>query len=266
MPPHIRRPATALALGVVLLARSAPAAPASDDPAAWLGATAWIQRDDPRIVALAAALTAGALSDVEEAVRIHDFVRDEIAFGFTRDFYRMTATDVLDARVGYCNTKATLFVTLLRAAGIPARQRFVDLSSGVLAGFVSRPGSHVDHSYSEVWLEGRWVRTDSYVVDSALFARARAALARSGAPLGYGVHASGTIAWDGRRDAFVQLVDDGRVAGLTMRDYGVFADTKAFYDAGHGVDRMTLVQGALVRLFLPGAARRVEAFREGALP
>lgn len=266
MAPHTRRSATALALGAALAVPAASAEPATDDPSAWLDATPWVQSRDPRIVALARERTTGARSPVEAAVRLHDFVRDEIAFGFTGAFYRMTATDVLAARVGYCNTKATLFVALLRAAGIPARQRFVNISSRVLAGFVPTSATHVDHSYVEVFLEGRWVRTDSYVVDRALHERATAALARSGAALGFGVHANGTIRWDGRQDAFVQLVDDGRVPALTTRDYGVFTDTVAFYDAGHGVNRVGWLQRPWLWIALLGVERRVEAFRKGAAP
>jgi hypothetical protein len=228
----------------------------------FLAPTAWIDLEHPEIAATAARLTRGVGSEREKAVRIHDFVRDEVRFGFTRSFYRMRASDVLEQRVGYCNTKATLFIALLRAAGIPARQHFVDISAEILAGFVRRPGAHVDHSYTAVLLDGRWVRTDSYIVDPPLFTRAQAELARSGRALGWGVHRNGRIEWDGRADAFAQFVDDGLVPDLSTRDYGVFADTRAFYEAGHGADRMSIVQGALIRLFIGYAGARVRAFRE----
>jgi transglutaminase-like putative cysteine protease len=68
--------------------------------AADLAATPQIESDHPRILALAAELGAEAGSAREHAVRLHDFVRDEIRFGWTRGFYRLSATEVLDARVG----------------------------------------------------------------------------------------------------------------------------------------------------------------------
>ena len=90
--------------------------------------------DDPQIDALAEHLVSGRHSARERAVVLHDFVRDEIRFGFTPHFYAMSAADVLAARIGYGHTKATLFIALLRAAGIEARQQFVDLDAAVWRG------------------------------------------------------------------------------------------------------------------------------------
>ena len=49
----------------------------------------------------------------------------------------MRASEVLRAKVGYCNTKATLFIALLRAAGVPARQHFVDLRNVLISDFLN---------------------------------------------------------------------------------------------------------------------------------
>ncbi len=236
---------------------------AASQSSAYLASTGLIESDHPRIRRLVADLTGGLETSREKAVRIHDFVRDEIAFGWTRRFYRMPATSVLDARVGYCHTKATLFISMLRAAGIPARQRFVDISSPVLQGFLDRGQPHLDHSFTEVHLDGRWVGLDSYVVDLALYEPASRRLAETGAGLGYGLHAHGTPHWDGRSDAFAQLVDDGSVPGLTTRDHGVYADVGAFYDAVDGHDRLAGADALLIPLFVPRATAKVEEVRDG---
>ena len=113
------------------------------------------------------ALTRGLTTPRERAVAIFEFVRDGIAFGWTSDFYDQRPEDVLAARVGYCNTKSTIFIALLKVAGIEARPVYVDISSEVLHGF-DVPGPFVDHSYTEVFLEGRWLAVDAYVVDRPL--------------------------------------------------------------------------------------------------
>lgn len=238
------------------------AAAVATDPGAWLAATRWIDVRHPAVVAATEEAVGTRATARERAVAIHDWVRERVPFGFSRSFYRQRASDVLRAGVGYCNTKATLFIAMLRAAGIPARQRFVTLRSDVLHGFVDFPGSHLHHSYTEVFLDGRWIGTDSYVVDATLFARAHARVQREGRVLGWAVHAGGGITWDGSGPAFVQFVDDGRVPDLTTRDDGVFADTMAFYDTGERLDALRGVQRFVIPLVLPGADRRVRAFRD----
>ncbi len=240
---------------------AAAQAAAAKEMARWLEATPLVDRDAPAVREAARRIVGDAASPRERAVRIHDFVRDEIRFGWTRGFYRLRASEVLEAGVGYCNTKSTLFVALLRAAGIPARQHFVQISREILYGLVERPGPFVDHSFSEVFLDGVWVRVDSYVVDRPLEEAARARLQREGRRLGYGLHLGGTTHWDGRSDAFSQLADDGSVADLVGRDYGVHRDTKALYDAGFGDDRLTGLQGWLIPLFIGRADDRVVSLR-----
>lgn len=221
----------------------------------------YIEADHPRIRALVAAITADLVETREKAVRIHDFVRDEVDFGWTSSFYRMPATDVLESGVGYCNTKATLFIAMLRAAGIPARQRFVDISSEVLRGFLTRGNPYLDHSYTEVYLDGRWLGVDSYVVDLPLFRNSQRLLAQSGMKLGYGIHTNGVPTWDGRSDSFIQFVNDGSVPSLTTRDHGVFADVEEFYREVDGHDKLSGLNRFLIPLFIPRSTAKVRDVR-----
>lgn len=239
-----------LATGIHLAAAATPGPDA-------LAATPYIDRDHPAIVAAAREATAGRDDPREKAVALHDFVRERVKFGWSGRFHDQRASEVLAAGIGYCNTKSTLFVALLRAAGIPARPRFVSLDARILDGLIDPGTRYVDHSVTEVWLDGRWVATDSYIVDRAAFEGAQARLRAEGRVLGHGVHRDGTTDWDGRRDAFAQFVDPS----LAGPDPGPHADIGALVASGKALNRL----GPLLRLAFPALARpanrRIEALR-----
>ncbi|KAH3849774.1 uncharacterized protein LOC127874331 [Dreissena polymorpha] len=195
----------------------------------WLKQTKYINHKDPAITTLAQSITSGIADDRAKAVAIHDWVRDNIQFGWTKHFWADSATDVLAAGKGFCNTKSTLFVALLRNVGIPARQHFVTIHCDSLHGLVKTGSEYVDHAYAEVYLDGKWLKTDSYVIDSKLFRNAQARLTTENRLIGYGTIQGGQNTWDGRTDSFAQFVNDGRVDYLTTRDYGVFEDVETFY-------------------------------------
>jgi transglutaminase-like putative cysteine protease len=192
-------------------------------------ARALIDETDPLIAATAERVVAGCTSTRERAVALHDHVRDIVRFGFTARFHAMRAAEVLAAAVGYGSTKATLFAALLRAAGIEARLRFVELEAAVWRGLIDLGTPKVDHCVTEVLIDGAWIATDSYAVDTRLHRAARAALQAEGRRHGYGIDAEGTLAWDGRTPAFSQWVRDA--AQTSRRSFGVFADAGAFYAA-----------------------------------
>jgi Transglutaminase-like superfamily len=208
-------------------------------------------------------VVAGAQSDRERAVRIHDFVRDEIKFGWSTGFYDQRASEVLAAKIGYCNTKSTLFVAMLRAAGIDARQHFVNIDAAIILDFLNPGTSYVDHSYTAVRIDGRWLKVDSYVVDRPLANAARTRLQREGKILGYGAHRNGTSDWDGTTDAFSQFVNDGAHPKLTTKDFGVYDDVHAFYVSGNGVNAQPWVARQLVGVLSRSANQKIENARRG---
>ena len=219
-----------------------------DDQEAYLEETEYLDFSHPELQKTISRVRGE--SDRETAVNIHNFVRDTVRFGWTPDFYAMTASEVMEAAVGYCNTKSTLFVALLRGAGIPARQRFVSINADILEPFVRLPQSYVDHSYTEVYLDERWLRVDSYIPDPRLFQVAQDHLAIEQRVMGYGVHRRGVNEWNGRRDAFAQYVMGGETP-ISDRDYGVYRDTAAFYAEADRGEKLT---GAR-RFVLPVAIR-----------
>lgn len=171
---------------------STPMAFANDAPDQWLDETPYINFGHRLVSETALSIAKDKSNPMDKAHAIFRFVRDEIAFGFARGFWDNSASAVLKSRVGYCNTKSTLFVALLRASGIPARQVFVDIHASVLDGIIDPGTPYVDHSYVEVWLNGSWVANDAYIVDRALFEPAQTKVKSERRLMGYGVHQTGS--------------------------------------------------------------------------
>jgi Transglutaminase-like superfamily len=136
-------------------------------------------------------------------VLIHDYIKS-LPFGCVAGFGHVPAGQVLRSGRGDCHTKGTLFVALLRSAGLPARLRFVTLPSTFLRGIIDLGQNTITHAIGEVYLQDRWVQTDTYVTDAILEGRALALLQKENSILGYGVHASGKKYWDGQHDAHGQ--------------------------------------------------------------
>jgi hypothetical protein len=175
--------------------------------------------------ALAARLTAGAADERERAVRLHDFVRDRIPFGFAPRLHAATAEETLVEGVAHPIAKTTLFVALLRAAGLRAFSHAVTIDRELLRGVLPHRAYRLlpwelPHAYTEAEVGGRWLRLDSYAVDRPLWRVAVAQLAREDAVLGYGVHRGGTCRWTGADDAFAQLV----TPDMIVEDHGPCGD------------------------------------------
>lgn len=237
-------------------------AEADDAPERWLHATRMIDKDHRAVIATARRLTDGFTDDRGKALALFSFVRDEVKFGFARGFWDIRASDVLRSRMGYCNTKSTLFLALLRASGIPACQVFVDIDAQVLHGIIDPGTPYVDHSYVEVFLSGKWIATDAYIVDPPLFRAAHTRAAAEGRQLGYGVHVTGTTEWDGTGPAFSQFnMLDPRPIGTTA--WGVYEDVAEFYArAERPWNRLNPILRGGFGFAANGANARAEALRQ----
>ncbi|RZJ04634.1 MAG: transglutaminase domain-containing protein [Haliea sp.] len=151
-----------------------------------------------------------------------------LPFGCVAGFDHVPAGAVLRIGRGDCHTKGTLFVAMLRSLGIPARLRFVTLPGAFLKGIVDSPYDTITHAIGEVWLQGAWVRTDTYVADSILEAQASQLLRQQGRRLGWGMHVQGSHYWDGKRHAHAQF-HDSDAGSLPLQDWGVSHDPETFY-------------------------------------
>ncbi|MCP4024522.1 MAG: transglutaminase family protein [Desulfobacteraceae bacterium] len=227
----------------------------------FLAATPYIDSDHPAIVERAKKVTAGAKTDREKAVKIHDFVRDKIPFGFTSKFYNQKASDVLKSGMGYCNTKATLLIALMRAQRIPAKHHFVNINALILEGVIDPGTPFVDHSFAQVLIDGQWIKIDSYVLDLKLAKQAQARLAAEKKAYGFGAHINGISQWDGKTDAFCQFVNDGAVKDLTTADHGVFDDIGAFYASENAINKLNFIVRILFRFISKSTNKKIDAIR-----
>jgi hypothetical protein len=55
----------------------------------------------------------------------------------------------------------------------------------------------------EIWLDGRWVRTDTYIFDAGYMCAALRHIASQGWDCGWGLRVGGDQLWNGKDDAFL---------------------------------------------------------------
>ena len=130
---------------------------------ACLAPTALIDSDHPAVVAFAREHARGA-DDRERAVALYLAVRD----GFRYDPYRidlsvpgMRASGVIERGLGWCVPKAALLAAVCRAAGIPARVGYADVRNHLSTERMRQTmqtDMFVWHGYTDVWLDGQWVK------------------------------------------------------------------------------------------------------------
>lgn len=154
-----------------------------EDPTDYLKPTDYIDCDHPDVVAKARELTSGCRTDRERLERIYYFVR-ELPYDILASFAylaegRRRASDVLAAGTAFCMGKASSFVALCRAAGIPARVGFQQLDcpdKTFMAEEVRRLWGDRPlpwHSLGEAQLDGRWLKLDATIHSAAANAQGR---------------------------------------------------------------------------------------------
>lgn len=167
----------------------------------------------------------------EERIKaIYTFVKDEILFGYNSDD-DLPASQVLNDGVGQCNTKATLFMALLRAVEIPCRFHGFTihkrLQKGAITGiFYLIAPRNILHSWVEVQLDGRWINLEGVILDKQYLTALQALNPDcKGSFCGYGAATDNfqnpRVEWTGS-DTYIQK------EGIN-RDYGLFDAPDDFY-------------------------------------
>lgn len=216
----------------------------------------------PKLRTRMLALTQLLATDREKAVAIHDFVKS-MPFGCVADYTQLTASRVLTLGQGDCFAKGMLMVGLLRAAGVPARLRFISLPVHFLRGIIEAEDSTIMHAMAEVMIDDQWQVTDSYVPDLAFQQAAQARLQKEGRSLGYGIHLKGDLYWGAKRDASAQCYAADEDSLPTV-DWGVADDPHSFYaDPSHSELRRNFATRLKWRLAAPLVNKRVAALRSG---
>jgi transglutaminase-like putative cysteine protease len=177
----------------------------------------FIDSDSPVIQALAAQAAAGAPDEREKAIRLFYLVRDGVRYNpyvNILDPQNYRASHVWERGEGNCVGKASILCAMARALGIPSRIGFADVRNHLATPkLLERLGTDVFayHGYSELWMEGRWVKATP-TFNRALCER-------------MGVK---TLEFDGRADSLLHPFDaDNRQHMEYLRFRGSYADIPA---------------------------------------
>jgi len=128
----------------------APADPKDVEKA--LEETVFYPTTDPQVVALAEKATRGADTPQQKAAAVCRFVDRFITDDLNTE--PLTVKDALKQKRGECSTHTAVFITLARAAGVPAR----DVGGYAYMGDGEK--SLGGHAWAEVAIDGRWVPVD----------------------------------------------------------------------------------------------------------
>lgn len=204
------------------------------DTANYLKETPLLDYSAKEIQALMESRRWQALDEFDRIRCIYNFVRDEILFGYNVSD-AIPASRVLADGYGQCNTKGTLFMALLRAAGIPCRIHgfTIDkkLQKGAMTGIVYRSAPReIFHSWVELLFEGQWYELEAFILDRRYLHSLQETFSGCTGPFcGYGVAVRDfrhpVIDWN-RNNTYIQS------EGITQ-DFGVYSSPDALL-AEHG--------------------------------
>jgi transglutaminase-like putative cysteine protease len=123
-----------------------------------------IDSDHPALIEFAEAARGGSRDPVEQAVRLYYAVRDGIRYNpyvFSRDPQTLKGSHALLSGESYCVPKATLLAACARHCAIPARIGLADVRNHLATPRLLellRSEVFAMHGYTELYLQGRWVK------------------------------------------------------------------------------------------------------------
>lgn len=238
--------------------------PDAPHPGRWLGSTPLLDLEDPRLRLRVHALTQLCTSERDKALALYRFVK---RMPVCRPFKARprTARQVLDVGRGDALDKATLLVAMLRAAGIPARIRCITLDGRILCGLTCAL-REANRALVEMWLDGEWQQTDTYIYDAETMAAARQRLKDLGWEWGYGIHVEGRMLWQGEGSAFVGGQPDASNP-MFVQDFGCFDDPLHYISSPAYRRRYNPLRRMLHwNMLAPFIERALRALRESPAP
>lgn len=180
----------------------------------YLQPTQFIDSHSPAVVEFARSTIDGAQTEIDKGVKLYYAVRDLVRYSpyeIVFDPRRFQASWVLERKIGFCIQKAVLLAAVVRAVGIPSRLGFADVRNHLATERLlkrMRTDEFIYHGYTELYLEGRWVKATP-AFNLSLCQR-------------FGVK---PLDFDGRHDSIFHPFD---VAGNKhmeyLRDHGQYAD------------------------------------------
>jgi hypothetical protein len=205
--------------------------------------------EHPSIRAKVEKLTANKINHRDKIESFFYFVRDQIKFGFPPKWDLVKASETLEYGLGYCTSKATLFLALCRAADIPARIHTGLIDIGIMRGifpsfafpFLPSSGSH---SWMEIRFKDEWKSIDSYINDKPFYEGALNRLQESGKMTAFSIsQAKGksSCEFNFGEKGFVQM-------GAVLEDHGAWDDYSEYMssDKYASMNRMQLMAYPLI--------------------
>lgn len=233
----------------------------SDHPRDWLHTTDLLDLDDPKLRLKAQSLTQLCKDERERAMAIYGFVK---RLPYTKRIKTRypTARQVLDWNGGDGDDKATVLIALMRAARIAARIRYMEMDGQMLRGLIPSR-TPAARPLAELWVGGRWVRTDTYIFDASYVAIARQRLKDEGWDCGYGIHVAAQQLWNGSDDAFLGGTPPERDP-MILRELCVVSDPLELVTATVGAEGLRYrrtVRALQWNALAPGMRRAIEQMR-----
>lgn len=124
----------------------------------------FVNSDDPEVIAFARETAGETAGDIDRILPLYYRVRDGIRYDPYLPLGRRTsytAVDCLKSGRGWCVPKAALLAACARVIGIPARCGYADVKNHMATRkLLDAIGTNIFywHSYSELFLDGRWVK------------------------------------------------------------------------------------------------------------
>jgi hypothetical protein len=189
-------------------------------------------------------------SEASEKVKhIYNFVKDEIAFGYNVSD-SLSASAVLEDGYGQCNTKANLFMALLRAVGVPNRLHgftiYKALQKGAINGiWYKLAPENILHSWVEVYVNEVWLNLEGIILDEPYLSALQRMFPDCKTTFcGYGAYTDTfqkpEVEW-AMRDTYIQE------KGINQ-DFGLFDTPDEFYSQHH--QKLSLVKGWVYKYYV----------------
>lgn len=137
------------------------------DHAYFLLSTQYVIAGSPRANQIVSDIRDPGDTDIEFAEKLNEWVYENITYQLTLG--QITSEEILDVRVGKCLEKATLYLALIRTAGLPAKEvsGFIISTGPPLPPFdritgITPDGEYIiGHAWTEVYIPGEgWVPAD----------------------------------------------------------------------------------------------------------
>lgn len=178
----------------------------------YLAQTPMLNYADGQIQELVKSRNWREMNEKNRILSIYNYVRDEIAFGYNVSD-NISAAEVLSDGYGQCNTKATLFMALLRAVGIPCRTHGFHIDKKVQKGamksfYYALAPKELLHSWVEVFYNDIWLNLEGLILDTEYLKKLQTKFKDcEGSFCGYGVAINDLkkppIEWD-EDDTYIQ--------------------------------------------------------------